>query len=136
MTRGHKGDGWKKLSVAMNAHIAGIEQAIMDRQPGTRSATVALAVRAFREALVDEQAAYPQRTQHFRDYGDHVIGQTVAGTTIWLTDDTEADLQALGAEFERRNLKQLLKATSGYNRKMLIYMALRWYAEQEVIESE
>lgn len=136
---GYKGDGWRKLSIAMNAHIAEIEQRILSRQPGTRSATIARAVKAFREALIDEQMPWadyqPQYHEHLAAYGQHVVGQNVAGTTIWLTDETDAYLQALGEEFERRQHKQLLKGTNGYNRKLLIYMALRWYAEHGVSEN-
>jgi hypothetical protein len=60
-------------------------------------------------------------------YAEKVVGHVVGGTTIHLTDDTEADLQALGAWLEQSGKKQLLMVKGGYNRKLLIYLAMRWY---------
>jgi hypothetical protein len=124
---GHVGQGWRKISFPTNAHLAEVEQQLGG---GSRSALIALAVSAFQEGIED----YTAYKEHLYDYGVHVAPQgNKRLTSIHLTDETEADLQAIGAAFERKGWLQLLKGTTGYNRRLLIYMALRWYADQLTI---
>ena len=123
MGRAHVGQGWRIISFPTNAHVAEVERQISARLGGaSRSAIIALAVSGFQ---IEDYTAY---REHLHDYGVLVAPQGKL-TSIHLTDETEADLQALGAAFEQRKWLQLLKGTTGYNRRMLIYVALRWYNE-------
>lgn len=119
----YRGTGFKKAKVNINPHIREIEQQI----GGTRSAAIARAVRAFREALEQPDFHYTKHTEYMQDYAKYVTQGRSNYTTIYLTDETDADLEAIGQWFERANLRQLLIGPKGYNRRLLIYMALRWY---------
>src|SRR5690349_8867650 len=110
MGRTHAGQGWRTISFPTNAHIAAVEQQISTQfGGGSRSALIALAVHAFRQGI-DTYTAY---TEHLYDYALQVAGNK--RTSIHLTDETEADLQAIGAAFEKRKWLQLLHGTAGYN---------------------
>src|SRR5689334_13256558 len=112
MGRTHVGQGWRTISFPTNAHLAAVEQQISTQfGGGSRSALYALAVRAFRQAI--ESDAYTAYTEHLYAYAEHIAPETKK-TSIHLTDETEADLQAIGAAFEKRKWLQLLKGTTGY----------------------
>jgi hypothetical protein len=105
---------------------------------GIQNVWVAMALSTFRHALEQPEYAYLEYEDHYWDYVEKVMRnrtETQDEVVIYLGIGSTRDIHLIGSQLDTPNmLNGRLEGPVGYKRYVVVYLALRWFADHPPID--
>jgi hypothetical protein len=123
--------GWKQVQLDASGEFATLEQQLTAAWGAmARSALIGKAIAELRAALEAERGPDKALIRHWTSlYGMHQQQREIVLAKVHLTEQTEADIKAIGDLLAGRG-DTVQRSKSGYNRRWVNYIALKWATDR------